>query len=79
MKNSIEIIAINQFSELNNSDWNAKVTYTKNGKMYVACVYANSFWKRIEYPTKQQKGGKVLKGLHEAIISDYQKRGFNWE
>ena len=78
MKNAVEIIAINIFSELNNSDWNGKVTYNKNGKTYVGCFYQDSFWKKIDYPTKQQKGCKILKGVHEAIISDYQKRGHNW-
>ena len=76
MSNSIEIIEMNYFSDLNASEWNYKVTYTKNGKTYCGCFYNDSFNKKIFFPQKQQKGCKNLKGLHVAIIENFNKRGF---
>ena len=79
MKNLIKIIETNYFSELNSTEWNCKVVYSKNGKTYVGCYYNDSFNKSIFFPQKQQKGCKALKGLDLAIVEDFQKRGYNYQ
>jgi hypothetical protein len=64
--NKIVIDKFNYFGELPDENYNGKVIYYKNDKLYYATVYVDLFHKRI-YFDKQPKGAKVYKGLYEQL------------
>jgi len=66
MATSIKIEKINYFGndETKSNDWNAKVLYTRNGKMHHAMIDIDFFWKEIFINKKiQAKECKVYSGL----------------
>lgn len=67
MTTNITIESFHYFGHDNTRDFNSKVLYRKNGKLYLAHVYVCFFNKAVYFP-RQPKEGKVLKGLHEAIM-----------
>ena len=70
-KQTITIETLNYFGDLDSADYNAKVLYRKNGKLYLANIYLDFFWKKVCFP-KQPKECKVLVGLENAI-KQYQR------
>lgn len=64
--NKIVIDKFNYFGELPNENYNGKVLYYRNDKLYYATAYVDFFHKRI-YLDKQPKGAKVYKGLQEEL------------
>jgi len=78
VSDSIEIELVNylgntadEMSPSYGLNFNTKVLYRKYGKLYLGYVYIDYFWKKV-YAYKQPKGGKVLKGLTEAV-KKYEK------
>ena len=73
----ITIDRVNYFSELGDygNDYNAKVLYRKDSKLYLAHVFIDFFNKRVQ-KSKQPREGKVLAGL-DAAINSYAKK-VNW-
>ena len=70
-----QAITIENLNYLGNDfdrNFNAKVLYRKNGKLYLAHVYIDFFNKRVHIP-KQPKECKILKGFQDAIN---QNQGF---
>lgn len=71
MKTSkITIDTVNYIGNIEGNDFNAKVLYTKNEKLYLAHVNIDFFNKRVYIP-KQAKECKVLAGFEQAI-NEYQ-------
>jgi hypothetical protein len=66
MKNQITIEQVNYFGHSEERNYNAKVLYTKNGKLNLAHVDIDFFAKRVYIP-KQAKECKVLAGFEHAI------------
>ncbi len=66
---TITIETLNYFGDCNSRNFNAKVLYRKNGKLHLAHVYIDFFWKCVYIP-KQPKECKVLKGLVEAVAAN---------
>ena len=74
--NKIIIEKLNYFSSLqNNQDYNSKVLYYKNNKLYIAHVYVD-FFNRSIYESKQPKECKVLQGLMTELNQWAIKRNF---
>lgn len=72
---SIQIVQLNYFSSLqSNNDYNGKVLYSKNGKLYLAHVYVDFFNKSI-YNAKQPKECKVLGGLFN-VLNDWASKNY---
>lgn len=63
---SIRIENVNYLGHDDSRNYNAKVLYTKNGKLYLAHVDIDFFHKRVYIP-KQEKECKVLSGFEQAI------------
>jgi hypothetical protein len=63
---SITIDTVNYFGNDNSRNFNAKVLYRKNGKLYLAHVDIDFFNKYVYIP-KQAKECKVLSGFQQAI------------
>jgi len=63
---NITIETVNYLGDSNDRNFNAKVLYRKNGKLYLAHVDIDFFNKRVYIP-KQAKECKVLKGFQQAI------------
>lgn len=71
MANSIKIVKINYFGNdvTNSNEWNAKVLYTRNGKMHHAMIEVDFFSRDFFINTKiQAKECKVYNGLLAALI-----------
>ena len=66
MTNDITIESVNFFGNCNTRNFNAKVLYRKNGKLYLAHVDID-YWAKEVFIPKQAKECKVLKGFIEAI------------
>ena len=67
MKN-IKIEQLNYFGQSTNSrDFNAKVLYRKNGKLYLAHIWVCFFNRAIYIANQQPKECKVLAGLGTAL------------
>lgn len=62
----IKIEAINYFGNDDSRNFNAKVLYRKDDKLYLAHVYIDFFNKKVYVP-KQSKECKILKGFEAAI------------
>lgn len=75
MKNQVTIDTVNYFGDRGNtSDFNAKVFYRKNGKLYLAHVHIDFFNERVYIP-RQPKECKILAGFETAInINQFPKR-----
>lgn len=72
----ITIEKLNYFSSLqNNQDYNSKVLYYKNNKLYIAHVYVD-FFNRSIYESKQPKECKVLSGLMSELNTWATQRNF---
>jgi hypothetical protein len=72
----ITIEKLNYFSSLqNNQDYNSKVLYYKNNKLYIAHVFVD-FFNRSIYESKQPKEGKVLSGLMSELNTWANERNF---
>ena len=65
----ITIDTVNYFGDDNSRNFNAKVLYRKNGKLYLAHVDIDFFNKYVYIP-KQAKECKVLTGFQQAINHD---------
>ena len=63
---TITIETVNYLGRSTDRNFNAKVLYRKNGKLYLAHVNIDFFNKRVSIP-KQAKECKVLKGFEQAI------------
>ena len=68
----INIEQVNYFGHSSDRNFNAKVLYRKNGKLFLAHINIDFFNKRVYIP-KQAKECKILKGFQEAIN---QNQGF---
>jgi hypothetical protein len=68
----INIEQVNYFGHSSDRNFNAKVLYRKNGKLFLAHIDIDFFNKRVYIP-KQAKECKILKGFQEAIN---QNQGF---
>ena len=66
----ITIETLNYFGNDDSRNFNAKVLYRKNGKLYLAHVDIDYFNKRVYIP-KQAKECKILTGFEQAI-NQYQ-------
>jgi len=66
----ITIDTLNYFGNIEGNNFNAKVLYTKNEKLYLAHVDIDFFNRRVYIP-KQAKECKVLAGFKKAI-NDHQ-------
>jgi hypothetical protein len=62
----ITIETVNYFGNDNSRNFNAKVLYRKNGKLYLAHIDIDFFNKQVYIP-KQAKECKVLSGFQQAI------------
>jgi hypothetical protein len=70
----IQIDTVNYFGNIEGENYNAKVLYRKNGKLRLANIYIDYFWKRIYIPKKQHPECKVLKGLDLALFDHIFKK-----
>jgi hypothetical protein len=68
----INIEQVNYFGHSSDRNFNAKVLYRKNGKLFLAHIDIDFFNKRVYIP-KQPKECKVLSGFQNAIN---QNQGF---
>ena len=76
MKNSaIQIEKVNYFGNSNDRNYNAKVLYTKKGKLYLAHVDID-FFNNAVYIPQQAKECKILVGFAKAIN---EHQGFKYE
>ena len=77
MKNTIEILTDNYFGTEVETEYgfNSKAVYTKNGKTYSVEYIIEFTWGNKEgniyFPKKQTQGGKVLKGIDEALFNKH--------
>ncbi len=70
MTEKITIEQVNYFGISSDRNFNAKVLYRKNSKLYLAHVWIDFFHKRVLIP-KQPKECKILAGFEQAI-NDYE-------
>ena len=73
MEAAIVIEQVNYFGHQKGVNFNAKVLYTKNGKLNLAHVDIDFFNKRVYIP-KQAKECKILKGFESAINENQFKK-----
>jgi hypothetical protein len=66
MTTQITIDTVNYLGDSKDRNFNAKVLYTKNGKLHLAHVSIDFFNKRVYVP-KQAKECEVLAGFEQAI------------
>jgi len=77
MTQTVKIEKINYFgASTGTSDFNAKMTYFKGGKMYLAHIFVDFFNKRISEGRNNPKEHKVLRGVLEAANEYASKQ--NW-
>ena len=69
-KRSIAIETVNYLGHSSDRNFNAKVLYRKNGKLYLAHIDIDYFNKRVYIP-KQPKECKILAGF-EGAINNYK-------
>jgi hypothetical protein len=80
LKASIKIEKVNYFGEKTGTqDFNAKVLYYKNGKMYLAHVFVDFFNKRVHEGRNNPKEHKALSGFMQAINDFAKKTGWRLE
>lgn len=63
---AITIETVNYLGNDRSRNYNAKVLYSKNGKLNLAHIYIDYFNESVYIP-KQPKECKILSGLNEAI------------
>ena len=59
-------------------DFNAKVLYRKNGKLYLAHVYVDFFNEHVHISLNQPKECKVLNGFID-VVNEYAKKEFKFK
>jgi hypothetical protein len=77
MKATVQIEQINYFGEsTGTTDFNAKVLYRKNGKLYLTHVYVDFWNRRVHEGNNNPKECKTLSGFMSAINEYAEKRNF---